>query len=250
MMDKQKYELFCARPILEHLGLNDSFYSSDSPDLFVYKDDNKIGVEIVGCYPDEDGNGSFNALENRVFSVCREYSKKLKQKGVRGLLGTITFTDVAFRVDKAVSTHRFRQIVLAEIERKKKQFQYERHLDTLEERKKYFEEMAAGSFDCKYVESVSYDELKESDIVEFCPIRVGYIVTVDPKFVLACLEKKEAKLSQYKTMQKNDGTNEYWLFICCPINTFCDLEDFSMPSFRSSYDRVYITDSSKVLQLK
>lgn len=111
LTDKQRQELYYATPILKHLGLSESVHSSDSPDLLVDLDGKTIGVEVVSCYPDEEGEGSYSALEGRVYSVCREYSKKLKKEGVRGLFGAITFTDAAYKVDTTVSTHRFKEIV-------------------------------------------------------------------------------------------------------------------------------------------
>lgn len=247
---KQQQELFYATPILEHLGLSDFVHSSDSPDLIVVMDGKTIGVEIVSCYPDEEGEGSFSALVNRVYSVCREYSDKLKKKGIRGRVGYVSFTDAAYRFDKTVTTHRFKQIVFDEIELKSEQFRCEQRLNTREGKDDYIDKMAAGFFDCKYVERVGYHELKDIDLVEFRPIRVGYILTIDPKFVIACIDKKEAKLSQYKSMPKNSEISDYWLFIYNPTNTFCDLEGFEMPDFKTSYDRVYVTDSGRVLRLK
>lgn len=250
LTDKQQLELFYATPILEHLGISNVVRSSDSPDLFFYMNGKTIGVEIVSCYPDEEGEGSFNTLVSRTYSVCREYSDNLKTKGIRGRVGYVTFTDAAYQFDKTVATHRFKQIVFDEIELKVEQFLCEQGLDTWEGKDEYFDKMASGYFDCKYVESVTYHDLKDIDLVEFRPIRVGYILTIDPKFVLACIDKKEAKLFQYNAMNKNKGISEYWLFINIPRNTFCDLDGFEMSEFNTSYDRVYVTDSRKVLRLK
>lgn len=250
LTDKQQQELFYATPILEHLGLSDFVYSSDSPDLLVDKNGKTIGIEIISCYPDEEGEGSFNVLVNRVYSVCREYSDKLKREGVSGRVGYITFTEAAYQFDKTVSTHRFKQIAIDEIGLKTEQFLCEKRLNTQEGKEEYYEKMASGYYDCRYVESVSYHDLKDIDLVEFRPIRVGYILTIDPKFVIACIDKKEAKLSQYKSMPKNKEISDYWLFIYNPTNTFCDLEGFEMPGFKTSYDRVYVTDSGRVLRLK
>lgn len=250
LTDKQQQELFYATPILEHLGLSDFVYSSDSPDLLVDKNGKTIGIEIISCYPDEDGKGGFSALVNRVYSVCREYSDKLKREGVRGRVGYITFTAAAYLFDKTVSTHRFKQISFDEIELKKEQFLCEQRLDTREGQEEYFGKMASGYFDCRYVESVSYHDLKDIDLVEFRPIRVGYIHTIDPKFIIMCVDKKEAKLFQYKKLQKNKEISEYWLFIYNPTNTFYDLDGLEMPDFRTSFDRVYLTGSGKVLRLK
>lgn len=247
---KQQQELFYATPILEHLGLCDCVHSSDSPDLLVDMNGKMIGIEIVSCYPDEDGKGSFSALVNRVYSVCREYSDKLKREGVSGRVGYVSFTKAAYQFDKTVSTHRFKQIAFDEIGLKTEQFLCEQRLDTLEGKEEYFDKMASGYFDCRYVESVSYHDLKDIYFVEFRPIRVGYILTTESRFVMACINKKEAKLSQYKTMLKNNEIAEYWLFIYNSANTFSDLDGFKMPEFQTSYDRVYATDLGRVLRLK
>jgi len=250
LTDKQQQELFYATPILEHLGIRDFVHSSDSPDLLVDMDGKMIGIEIVSCYPDENGKGSFSALVNRVYSVCREYSDKLKREGVSGRVGYISFTEAAYQFDKTVSTYRFKQIAIDEIGLKTEQFLCEQRLNTREGKEEYFDKMASGYFDCRYVESVSYHDLQDIDIVEFRPMRVGYFLTIDPKFVIACIDKKEAKLSQYKSMPKNKDISDYWLFIYNPTNTFRDLDGFEMPEFQTSYDRVYMTDSGIVLRLK
>ena len=70
------------------------------------------------------------------------------------------------------------------------------------------------------------------------------------KYFFKSLEKKENKLLRYRCQKENQDISEYWLFICNPSNTFCDLEDFEMPDFESSFDRIYITDIRRVLQLK
>ena len=250
MTNKQECELYYAEPILKHLDLYDFVQSSDSPDLLISKDNRMIGIEVVTCYPDEEGDGSYNALESRVYKVCREYSKKLKREGVRGLFGTVSFTEAAYRVDRTVSTHCFKQIVFEEIERKSEQYRCEQKLNLGEDGDDYFAKMVAGVFDCKYVDSVSWHQLSDCELVEFTPIKVGYCLTIDPKYVVSCINKKDMKLSQFKAMPKNKSINEYWLFISNPINTFRDLEDFTMPTFETAYNQVYITDFRKVMRLK
>ena len=250
MTEKQRIELYYAEPILNQLGIRNSVVSADSPDL-LYSDNGRIiGIEVVSCYPEGDESGSFNEMENRTFEACREYSKKLKLKGVKGVIAWVSFSDAAYVPDTTVSTNSFKQIVIQEIVRKATQYEFEKRTITPEGLKEYIEKMSAGVFDCKYVESVSWHQRRDSDLVMVTPVRAGYYITLDAKYVLNCLEKKERKLSRYKKLSKNRDINEYWLFICNPSNTFCDLEDFKMPEFKSSFDRVYITDIGRVLQLK
>ena len=250
MTDKQRIELYYAEPILNQLGMRDSVVSADSPDLRYSDNGRIIGIEVVCCYPDGDTPGSFNKMESRTFDACREYSKKLKREGIKGVFAWVSFTDTAYKPDSTVSTKRFKQIVIQEIARKVAQNECERNATTPEGRDEYIEKMAAGVFDCKYVESVLWDHLRDSEIIEVQPVRTGYYMTLDAKYVLDCLDKKEKKLLRYKEQPENHDIKEYWLFICNPSNTFCDLEDIKMPEFKSSFDRVYITDIGRVLQLK
>lgn len=250
MTSKQKKELYYAEPILNQLGIRDSVESTDSPDLRYTENGRIVGIEVVCCYPDGDEPGSFNKMESRTFEACREYSKKLKREGIKGVHAWVSFTDAAYESDSTVSTNSFKKIVIQEIERKIAQNECERRLATAEGRSEYIEKMATGVFDCKYVESVSWNQLRDCEIVEISPVRTGYYMPLDAKYVLNCLEKKENKLLRYKGRKENQGISEYWLFICNPSNTFCDLEDFKMPEFQSSFDRVYITDIRRVLQLK
>lgn len=250
MTYKQRIELFYAEPILNHLGIRDHVVSADSPDLRYSDNGRVIGIEVVCCYPDGDEPGSFNKMVSRTDVACREYEKKLKREGAKGVFVWVSFTDAAYIPNNAVSSNRFKQIVLQEIDRKAAQYECERRMTTPEGRDEYIEKMAAGVFDCEYVESVSWNQLRDTDIVEVSPARTGYYMTLDAHYVLNCLEKKEKKLLRYKEHPENQDIVEYWLFICNPSNTFCDLEDFEMPEFKSSFDRVYITDIRKVLQLK
>ena len=250
MTSKQIIELSFAEPILNQLGILDSVVSADSPDLRYMDNGRIVGIEVVCCYPDRDGPGSFSMMESRTFEACREYSKKLKREGNKGVLVWVSFTDAAYEPDVTVSTNQFKTIVAQEIERKAAQYECEQNMNTLEGKVEYVEKMAAGVFDCKYVESVYWRRLKDSDIVEVSPVRTGYYTTLNSKDVLNCIEKKENKLLRYRCQKENQDISEYWLFICNPSNTFCDLEDFEMPDFESSFDRIYITDIRRVLQLK
>lgn len=227
--DKQEYELYLAKPILEELDLERDTVSSDKPDLVIMKDDRRIGAEIVSCYPDEEGEGSYNSLDKRIYNVCRKYAEKHKRNSPRRGLGFISFSDAAYTLDKTVSTHQFEKTVFDEIDRQLSCSQY-------------------STF--KYVERVSFHDVKGSNFVEFIPIRVGYCETMDSKFVLACIEKKEKKLEEYKRLPKNRDIGEYWLLICIPMDTFRDLDGFKSPLFQTSYDRVYISDLSRVIRLK
>ncbi len=247
---KQKIELYYAEPILNQLGIRDSVESADSPDLRYSENGRIVGIEVVSCYPDGDKPGTFSMMESRTYEACREYSKKLKREGNKGVLVCVSLTDAAYEPDNTVSTNQFKRIVIKEIERKKAQYECERNMTTLEGKVEYIEKMATGVFDCKYVESVSWSQLRDSDIVEVSPVRAGYCITLNAKDVLNCLEKKENKLLRYKGQKENQDISEYWLFIYNPSNTFCDLEDFKMPDFQSSFDRIYITDMRRVLQLK
>lgn len=250
MTRKQQIELFYAEPILNYLDIRDSVVSADSPDLR-YKDKGlHVGIEVVCCYPDEDEPGSFNMMENRTREACRDYSAKLKQEGNKGIIVFVSFTDAAYEPDKTVSTRLFKQIVFQEIARKKEQYESEQRLRTHDVEDDYFKKMIAGYYDCKYVESVSWDRLSDCDIVEIIPVRTGYCTTLDAKYVLTCIDKKEKKLVKYKEKIGNKAISEYWLFICNPSNAFSDLEGFIMPEFKSSFDRVYLTDRGKVLLLK
>ena len=202
------------------------------------KDDRRIGAEVVGCYPDEAGEGSYNALDKRIYYICRKYAAKLKRISVRRGLGFVSFSDAAYAIDSTVSTYQFEQTVFDEIDRLMSSLKNSCAESYI------FEE---SSF--KYVERVSFHDVEGCGFVEFIPIRVEYCETMEPKYILACIEKKEKKLEEYKRLPKNKNIEGYWLFICIPKNTFRDLDDFEKPFVQTTYDKVYITDSSKVIQL-
>ena len=109
---KQKIELYYAEPILNQLGIRDSVESADSPDLRYSENGRIVGIEVVSCYPDGDKPGTFSMMESRTYEACREYSKKLKREGNKGVLVCVSLTDAAYEPDNTVSTNQFKRIVI------------------------------------------------------------------------------------------------------------------------------------------
>ena len=249
MTIKQELELFYAKPILQSIGV-ENVISADMPDLRFNYQGKPVGAEVVMCFPDMEDKGLYQQMEERVNRACRKYAEILKQKGIKGIRIAISFTDQAYVEEKDVNNNKFNERVLTEIEIKQRQHETEAGILSQEAFMDYCKKMAAGIFDCKYVESVSVHQLPGMELIDVSPIKSGYILSVDPEIVLSIIRKKEGRLIYYKTLSENSGIVEYWLFISVPGNTFQDLEDFVMLPFETTYDRVYINRFNTVLRLK
>lgn len=251
MTNKQAIEWFQSKPILKHLNIEGLVTPSDSPDMLLTSvNGEKIGIEVVMCYPIDGEDGRYNAMIHRADKACMAYKRHLKAMGEKGVFIGISFTETAYRFDPTVDNGHFEKIVLKEIETKREQAGIEDKLSIPSMLDMYLERMVSGYYDCKYVESVSIHRCSVPDLLEVTQVRTGYFTTVAEEAVLSCLVKKEKKLEKYKALPKNKGLHAYWLFICNPSNAFCDLDGFENPNFQTSFDRVYITDGGTVLQLK
>lgn len=248
MNERQEKELFYVKPILQSIGVEDVI-PADRPDLRFTYHGKTIGAEVVMCFPDSD-SGRYEQMANRVYMACKEYAVKLKHDGIKGIRVTISFTAQAYTFEQGVNNKRFFDCVLSEIEVKRRQQEYEASLSSREAIVDYYQMMAKGVFDCKYVESVSAHHLQNLELIDVAPTRVGYIMSVNPEDVLSFIRKKERKLIDYRNLASNDSIEEYWLFLSVPGDTFQDLEDFVMPPFETNFDSVFINRFSSVLRLK
>ena len=244
---KQELELFYVKPILESLGV-EVYTSADRPDLRFSYHGRSIGAEVVLCFPDD--NGQYERLANRAYMACKEYAKKLKYAGIKGIRVSISFSDQAYSFEDKVTNKVFYDRVLSEIDIKLKQQEYEARLSSQDAFLEYSQMMANRAFDCKYVKSVSVYHLHDLEIIDVAPSRTGYVLPVSSEEVLSLIRKKEEKLIGYKSIPDNDSIEEYWLFISVPGDTFQDLDDFVMPPFETEYDSIFINHFKRVLRLK
>lgn len=247
MNKKQELELFYVKPILQSLGV-EVYTSADRPDLrFSYRG-RSIGAEVVLCFPDD--NGQYEQLANRAYMACKEYAKKLKYAGIKGIHASISFTDQAYSFEDKVTNRVFYDRVLSEIDIKLKQQEYEARYSLRDAFSEYDQMMINGAFDCKYVDGVRIYHLQDLEIIDVTPSRTGYVLPVSSEEVLSLIRKKEGKLIGYKSIPDNHTIEEYWLFISVPGDTFQDLDDFVMPPFETKYDSVFINRFNSVLRLK
>lgn len=249
MTDKQILERYYAEPILKHLNVEEKVIPSDSPDMLLDTEDGaKVGIEVVQSFPIEGKDGRYNKIRHRVSDACQAYEEKLEAEGRKGLLVWVSFLDEAYR--HTVTYKRFKEVVMKEIPLKCEQWEIEENLSVPAMRNLYLERMTNGYFNTKYVDSASISLVPNWDGLQVTPVRTGYYLPIAEESVISCIKKKEGKLANYKLIPENKDIQAYWLFICNPSGAFCDLEGFKAPPVESSFDRIYITDGKKVLQLK
>lgn len=66
---------------------------------------------------------------------------------------------------------------------------------------------------------------------------------LNEKVLLDCINGKEQKLKDYKTLPKNSTISEYYLVVFFPINEHAELRGYVLPeTFKTDYDRIYLAD--------
>ena len=66
---------------------------------------------------------------------------------------------------------------------------------------------------------------------------------LNEKILLDCMNGKEHKLKDYKTLAKNSTISEYYLVVFFPINEHAEIRGYTLREiFKTEYDRIYLVD--------
>ena len=225
--------------ILERLNIKErDVLFRDNPDVLIENYNGKhVGIEIVECRPSVILKGGQNS-ESRLFdikwSICQGYKKWLYKNNNIGYIVWIFFKNKFEDTIKGITKDRIVQEVVNEL----KIFA----IDKIEERE-YF-----NCNDSKYLHHLDVRRYHRAHN-EVVPMgRARYIEPITKYLIDETIKKKEDKIEQY--FKNCPEMEECWLCINLPLSEFYDLDGFEYKIDISNYNRIYITQSDKLLQLK
>lgn len=205
--------------IIKELGYEpDESMCDDRPDIVLpSKTDRQIGIEVVTysthCYEES---------ENVLYKMFNEYIEERldKRSAIRYEIG-VMFTGL--HVPVGINYKKIKKQLFDEI-------------DSL---------MLPNQppMNRKYIESVT---AWENPGVEHSFMTYDTVVVyeeLNEKILLECINGKEQKLKDYKTLTMNSTISEYYLVIFFPINEHAELRGYTLPeTFKTDYDRIYLVD--------
>jgi hypothetical protein len=199
---------------------------NDRPDIVLPSTtDRQIGIEVVTY-----STHRYEESENVLYKMFNEYIEERldKRSDTRYEIG-VMFTDLQVPVG---------------INYKKVKKQLFDEIDTLILQNQ-------PPMNQLYIESVT---VQENPGVEHSFIGCDTIVEyeeLNEKILLECINGKEQKLKDYKTLAKNSTISEYYLVVFFPINEHAELRGYTLPeTFKTNYDRVYLVDSFYMNKIK
>ena len=226
-------------PVLRVLDIkeNEVLYR-DKPDVYIENYNGKsIGIEIVECMPSAILKGWQNC-ESRLFdikwSICVEYKKWLYENNKAGFIVWVFFENDFENIIKGMTKDKIVKEVVDEL----KIFA----IDEINERE-YF-----SCRDSKYLHHL-YVQRYHKAHNEIVPLGdAQYVEPITEYLINETIKQKEDKVKQY--YKHCPEMEECWLCINLPLMEFYDFDGFEYKIANSNYDRIYLTQSEKLLQLK
>lgn len=225
-------------PILRELDIKeDEVLYRDKPDVYIENYNGKgIGIEIVECMPSAILKGQY--CESRLFdikwSICVEYKKWLYKNNKAGFIVWVFFV----RDFKNIIAEKTKDKIVQDVVDELKIFA----IDEIRERE-YF-----SCISSKYLHHLEVQRYHRA-YNEIVPLGDAQIVESITEYLIdETLKPKENKIEQYyKNCPKME---ECWLCINLPLMEFYDFDGFEYKIENSNYDRIYLTQSENLLQLK
>ena len=207
---KHRDELGKASRIISELGyVPDDLMCSDKPDICLpSKDDRQIGIEVVTY-----STHRYEKSEDALYKIFNEYIEERLDK-------YFLFMNLSVPID---------------INYKKVKEQIYREIDNLVLPNQ-------PQMERKYIADITW---MENPGVEHSSITCDSFVVydeLDERTLLDCIRGKEQKLKGYKAMSENAPIREYYLLVFFPINEHADLRGYTLPEFKTDYDRIYLVD--------
>ena len=226
-------------PILKKLDTMESeVLFRDKPDVYIENFNGKnIGVEIVECMPSLILKG-WQYSERRLFdikwSICQGYKKWLIENNRVGFIVWIFFK----RDFENIIAEKTKDKIVQEVVDELKVFA----IDKIDKRE-YFSCRTS-----KYLHHLEVQRYHKAHN-EIVPLGDAQIVESVTEYLIdETLKQKENKIEQYyKNCPKME---ECWLCINLPLMEFYDFDGFEYKIENSNYDRIYLTQSENLLQLK
>ncbi|MBR4095581.1 MAG: hypothetical protein IKK23_09295 [Bacteroidales bacterium] len=226
-------------PILKKLDIKESeVLFRDKPDVYIENFNGKnIGVEIVECMPSLILKG-WQYGERKLFdikwSICQGYKKWLIENNRVGFIVWIFFK----RDFENIIAGKTKDKIVQEVVDELKVFA----IDKIDKRE-YF-----SCISSKYLHHLEVQRYHRA-YNEIVPLGDAQIIEPITEYLInETLKQKEDKVEQY--YKHCPEMEECWLCINLPLMEFYDFEGFEYKISNSNYDRIYLTQSENLLQLK
>ena len=227
------------RPILRELDImEDEVLFRDKPDVYIENYNGKsIGIEIVECMPSVILKGwkySEIRLDDIKWCICQGYKKWLDQNYKLGFIVSVFFEECFENVIKGKSKDRIVREVVDELKIYA--------IEEIEDRKYFY------CSDSKYLHHIYVQRYhkKHNEIVPLSGVRI--VEPITEYLIDETIKQKEDKIEQY--FKNCSGMEECWLCIKLPLSEFYDFDGFEYKVENSKYDRIYLTQNERLLQLK
>ena len=227
---KDNFELSAAMPILNNMGipLCDVIYKGqDEPDILIPNYNGRcIGIEVVSSHPMKiETNGKQNLCQRKKYlsTLVKGYKKQLYKKGDKYNSLSVHFKP------KAYWDWDNDNIILEEID------------DCINGKLRRH---------WQYIYNASRKDVKEEneDIIFITDSNIG--ISAKSLWIKEPVDKKEERLTYYKTLDKNKRIDEYWLIVDFVYAQNVDLNKTEQFEIDTEYDRLYLVQYGDVKRLK
>lgn len=216
---KHRDELHKAKSIILELGfIPDKTMCGDRPDILLPSVDNrKIGIEVVTY-----STHHYEEAEEALYKILNEYTEeRLDKRSEKRYEIGISFMDLSLP-----SNLNYKKI-----------------------KKQIFEELdnlllpMQPEMNRQYID---YVVAMENPGVTHSFISCDSVVVYEPlneEILLKCINQKEQKLKEYKTLKENSKIKEYYLVVFFPINEHAEIRGYTLPkTFKTEFDRIDLVD--------
>lgn len=212
-------ELYKASQIIEELGFEPNVrMCNDRPDLVLPSiADSKVGIEVVTY-----STHRYEEAEDALYKILEEYiDERLDKRSEKRYEIGIYFNDLSMPTD----------------------------INFQKEKEQIFDELDDLLFFHRPLKNHLY--LADVTIAENPGVNRSFIgqdtvVVYDDlneQVLLECIKHKERKLKEYKSLEKNQSIQEYYLVIFFPLKEHAEIRGYALPkTFETDYNRIYLVD--------
>lgn len=198
-------------PIIRYLGIDlCNVEIDDKPDVVIKDYEGKIiGVENVEYH----SNSNILKTNSRLDDICDEYEQMLRERGEKGFQLNVHFSEYVYSLKRINSKD---------------------VIDDIEYSRKY-------GHGTKFVWYTMRSDGIPDD-VRVLQMGSGFISDeIDYSIIRKKIEIKDAKLKEYKQLEKNKNIDEYWLNINIPYDEYAIYKPDDTLNIESKYNRIYLS---------
>lgn len=216
---RHRDELYKASQVIKDLGyiLNDAM-CDDRPDIVLPSiKDRTIGIEVVTY-----STHKYEKAEDALYKILNEYiDERFDKRSEKRYEIGVYFNDLSIPTD----------------------------INFQKEKEQIFDELDDLLFFHRPLKNHVY--LTDVTIAENPGVNRSFIGQdtvviyddLNEQVLLECIKHKERKLNEYKSLEKNQSIQEYYLVIFFPMREHAELRGYSLPkTFETKYNRIYLVD--------